>query len=79
MKGFVLGENELIDTSVAKHYIDDAEMRLKKCLEHYMVEPQKHLETYSKYTNNSFPPPKFLLLLRPFFSRKVQLPGGRNR
>lgn len=48
MKGFVLGENELLDTSVAEHYIVDAEKRLKKCLEHYMVEPQKHLQTYSK-------------------------------
>ena len=48
VKGFINGENELVDTTIAEHYKNDAYNRLKNCLEFYMIEPKNHLQTYSK-------------------------------
>lgn len=49
VKGFINGENETIDTSVADHYIQDASKILKSCLDYYMIEPKNHLQTYSNF------------------------------
>ena len=51
VKGFINSENELIDTSVADHYIKDASKRLKTALEYYLIEPTNHLQSYSKFFN----------------------------
>jgi dynein heavy chain len=51
VKGFINNEaNDLIDTSVADHYIKDASAKLKNSLEYYLIEPKEHLQSYS----NSF-------------------------
>lgn len=47
IEGFINNENKIIDTSVADHFIKDASQRLKHCLNHYMIEPKIHLESYS--------------------------------
>lgn len=52
IEGFVNNENRNIDTSVADHFIKDSAKRLKECLNHYMEEPKKHLESYSNKTTN---------------------------
>jgi hypothetical protein len=44
VKGFLNSENEIIDTSVADHYIKQAAQRLKLSLEHFLIEPKNHLQ-----------------------------------
>ena len=51
VKGFINSENELIDTSVADHYIKDASKRLKTALEYYLIEPTNNLQSYIKFFN----------------------------
>jgi hypothetical protein len=46
VKGFINGENDVIDTSVADHYIKIAASRLKNSLEHFLIQPKEHLQTY---------------------------------
>ena len=47
VKGFINGDNDVIDTYVADHYIKDASIRLKNSLEHYLIAPRDHLQSYS--------------------------------
>jgi hypothetical protein len=47
VKGFINGENELIDTSLSDHYIKKSYENLTQSLEFYMIEPKQHLDTYS--------------------------------
>lgn len=47
VRGFLNGENEFVDTTVAQHYVDDAVNRLKKSYEFYMIQPKEHLKSYS--------------------------------
>ncbi len=49
MKGFINGENDVIDTSVADHYIKIAASRLKNSLEHFLIQPKEHLQTYGLF------------------------------
>ncbi|CAF0708408.1 unnamed protein product [Brachionus calyciflorus] len=51
VKGFINGENETIDTTIADHFIKDASNRLKSSLEFYMKEPTDHLQSFiDKYS-----------------------------
>ena len=51
VRGFLDGENDLLDTTIADHYIDDAKKRLRESFEYYMEKPKQHLQTYvEKYS-----------------------------
>ncbi len=48
VRGFINAENEIIETTVAEHFIKRAQDRLTDSLEFYLIEPRKHLQTYSR-------------------------------